>query len=88
MGKIYIKTNHVSYIRFPVYQLKTELQNGKKIPKWDSNFHVDLYLGNSSRHSRSISNVLNLQTGRVSSQFHIQHDENFETISIQNTTSS
>ena len=70
----------------PVYQLRTELQNGKKIPKWDPRCHVGLYLGNSPRHSRSVSNVLNLHSGRVSPQFHVQHDEFFETISSQTTT--
>ena len=44
----------------PVYQLRTELQNGKKIPKWDPRCHVGLYLGNSPRYSRLVSNVLNL----------------------------
>ena len=71
-----------------VYQLRTELQNGKKIPKWDRRCHVGLYLGNSPRHSRSISNVLNLQTKRFLPQFHVQHDDFFETISSQTTTSA
>ena len=47
---------------------------------------MGLYLGNSPRHSRSVSNVLNLHSGRVSPQFHVQHDEFFETISSQTTT--
>ena len=37
------------------------------------------------RHSRSVSNVLNLQTGRISLQFHVQHDAFFETIFSQST---
>ena len=70
----------------PVYQLSTALQNGKKIPKWDPRCKLGLYLGNSPRHSRTVSNVLNLQTGRVSPQFHVQHDEFFETIKVTDKT--
>ena len=63
----------------PVYSLNTKLQNNQSIPKWEPRAQVGLYLGNSPRHARSVSLVLNLQTGRVSPQFHIQHDEFFET---------
>ena len=71
---------------WPVYQLTTELQNSKKIPKWDPRCKLGLYLGNSSCHSRSVSNVINLQTGRVSPQFYVQHDEFFETIAVKDNT--
>ena len=70
----------------PVYQLKTELQHSKKIPKWNPRYQLDLYLKNSPRHSRSVSNVLNLQMDRVSSQFHVQHDEFFEIIKAKDNT--
>ena len=65
-----------------VYQLSTALQNGKKIPKCDPRCNLGLDLENSPRHSKTVSNVLNQQTGRMSPQFHIQHDEFFETIAV------
>ena len=39
-----------------------------------------MYLGPSPNHSRSVSLVLNPCTGHVSPQFHVKHDEFFETI--------
>ena len=72
----------------PVYTLNTNLQSGKYIPKWDPRYMLGLYLGNSPRHARSVSLVLNIQTGRVSPQFHVQHDEFFETIVLNDRTPS
>ena len=37
-------------------------------------------------HARFVSLVLNLTTGRVSPQFHVRHDEFFETIEIKDET--
>ena len=37
-------------------------------------------MGNSPRHARSISLVLHLDTAHVSPQFHVAHDEFFETV--------
>ena len=66
----------------PVYALDRGLASGKKIPSWNPRCILGLYLGNSPRHTRSISQVLNLDTGRVSPQFHVIHDEFFETITL------
>ena len=41
---------------------------------------MGIYLGNSPRHARSVSLVLNLDTGHVSPQYHVQHDNFFETV--------
>ena len=49
---------------------------------------MGLYLGNSPRHTRSVSLVLNIQTGRVSPQFYVQLDEFFETIALNDRTRS
>ena len=80
------KLNAFHTFGYRSYQLKIELQNGKKIPKWNPRCQLGLYLGNSPRHSRSVSNVLNLQKGRVSPQFHVQHDEFFETTEAKDNT--
>ena len=64
--KVRPRLNTFHTFGYPVYQLSTALQNGKKIPKWDQRCKLGLYLENSPRHSRTVSNVLNLQTGWVS----------------------
>jgi len=64
----------------PVFALDDALQGGKKINKWNTRARLGLYLGNSPRHARSVSLVLNLSTGHVSPQFHVQHDDFFETV--------
>ena len=64
----------------PAYTLNRILQSGKSIQKWDPRCYVGLYLGISPRHARSVSLVLNLQSGRISPQFHVKYDEFFETI--------
>ena len=64
----------------PVYVLATALQNKKKIPKWNERSRIGIYLGHSPSHARNVSLVLNLLTGLVSPQFHVQHDEGFATI--------
>ena len=89
-GGSQVKPRLSSYHTFgcPVYTLNTKLQSGKSIPKWDPRCNLGLYLGNSPRHARSVSLVLNIQTGRVSPQFHVQHDEFFETIPLNDRTPS
>ena len=84
--KVRPKLNTLHTFGCHVYQLSTAFQNGKKIPKWDPRCKLGLYLGNSPRHSRTVSNVLILQIGRVSPHFHVQHDEFFETIAVTDKT--
>ena len=71
---------HFHVFGCPVYALNSNLQGGKQISKWNSRARVGAYLGKSPRHSRSVSLVLNLTTGHVSPQYHIQHDDFFETV--------
>ena len=70
----------------PVFVLNVSLQNQNKISKWTSRARVGIYLGNSPKHARTVSLVLNLNTGHVSPQYHVQHDDFFET--IQDTSSA
>jgi hypothetical protein len=74
-----LKYNHA--FGCPVYALNSKLASGKTIPKWNSRARVGLYIGPSPRHARNISLVLSLDTGLVSPQFHVQHDDFFETVS-------
>ena len=65
----------------PVYALKGDLQNhGGVTSKWEPRVRLGVNLGLSPRHARSVSLVLNLETGLVSPQFHVKHDEFFETV--------
>ena len=65
----------------PVYALDNRLQANQPVSSWLPRARLGLNLGQSPRHARNISLVLNLNTGLVSPQFHIKHDEFFETIS-------
>jgi hypothetical protein len=60
--------------------LDPRLQDGKKIPKWNKRSRRAQFLDYSPEHSSSVALVRHLQTNHVSPQFHIIHDDNFETI--------
>ena len=64
----------------PVCALDTRLQSNKSIPKWQPRSRLGLNLGPSPRHARNVNLILNLQTGTVSPQFHVQYDDFFETV--------
>ncbi|KAG7339612.1 reverse transcriptase RNA-dependent DNA polymerase [Nitzschia inconspicua] len=64
----------------PVYVLESDLQDGKKINKWDGRARLGVNLGPSPVHATNVSLVLNLETGHVSPQYHIVHDDTFETL--------
>ena len=63
----------------PIFALSERLQNGSSIPKWSPRARMGVYLGTSPRHARSVSLILSLSTGLCSPQFHVSHDEFFET---------
>jgi hypothetical protein len=70
-----LKSNHT--FGCPVYDLNRKLASEKTTPKWDSRARVGLYIGPSPRQARHLSLVLRLDTGQVSPQFHVQHDDFF-----------
>jgi hypothetical protein len=74
-----LKSNHT--FGSPVYALNSKLASGKTIPKWNSRARVGLYIGPSPMHARNVYLVLSLDTGLVSPQFHVQHDNFYETVS-------
>ena len=77
------KLKHYHAFGCPTYILDKDLQAQKSLPKWQSRARLGMYLGTSPNHSRSMSLVLNPRTGHVSPQFHVKHDEFFETIDGQ-----
>lgn len=60
----------------PVYRHLTE----KHLKRWDRRAMLGIHLGPSDRHASSVSLVLNPQTGLASPQFHVIHDDFFETV--------
>ena len=64
----------------PVYILNPTLQDGQKIPKWQPRSRVGQNMGVSPLHASSVCLVRNLVTGRVSPQFHVVYDDNYETV--------
>jgi hypothetical protein len=74
-----LKSNHT--FGCPVYALNSKLASGKTIPKWNSRSRVGLYIGPSPRQAINVYLVLSLDNGLVSPQYHVQHDDFFETLS-------
>ena len=74
------KLSHFHTFGCPVYVLENSLQSGKSAGKWNPRSRVGIYLGPSPRHARSVSLVLNPKTGLVSPQWHVKHDEIFQTV--------
>jgi Reverse transcriptase (RNA-dependent DNA polymerase)/GAG-pre-integrase domain len=64
----------------PAYALESNLQNQKKVNKWESRSRIAIYLGPSPHHAQSVGLLLSLRTGLVSPQFHVKYDDQFETV--------
>jgi hypothetical protein len=64
----------------PVYVLDALLQDGKKIPKWNPQACLGLFLEFSDLHSSLVPLVLNVDMGRISPQFHVIFEDKFETV--------
>ena len=80
------KLKHYHAFGCPTYVLDKDLQGQKNLPKWQSRARLGMYLGPSPNHSRSVSLVLNPHTGHVFPQFHVKHDEFFETVDRRHHT--
>ena len=65
----------------PVYILNPKMQDGHKIPKFDPRSRRGVFLGLSKRHASNVPVVLNLETNRISAQFHVVVDDWFATVS-------
>jgi hypothetical protein len=63
----------------PAYVTAGEIQSGKSLPTWMSRARVGIHIGISPTHARSVSLVLSLKTGLALPQFHVKHDDLFET---------
>ncbi len=64
----------------PVYVLDATLQDGHKLPKWAPRARLGVFLGFSTLHSSQIPLVMNVDTGKISPQFHVIFDDKFVTV--------
>ena len=62
------------------FMFAPHLQDGKKIPKWDSRAQQGIFLGFSPRHLSSVPLILNPRTQHISPQFHVIFDNSFSTV--------
>jgi hypothetical protein len=74
----HLQRSHV--IGCPVFVLDPQLQDSKKIPKWNMRSRRGVYLGVSKHHSTPVHLVLNPTTGDVSPQYHVLFDDYFSTV--------
>ena len=74
------KLHHLHPFGCPVFVLASPLQDGNKIPRWDSRIYIGAYVGRSPRHAGNVALILNPATGHVSPQFHVVFDDSFSTI--------
>ena len=72
----------------PVYVLEPELQDGKKIPKWQPRARLGMFMGFSQVHSSLVALVLNTSTGKISPQYHVVFDDKFATVNSLPTEDS
>ena len=73
------KSSHDHTFGCPAYMPTIESEQGRA-KKWEGRSVLGIYLGPYPHHSVSVSLVLNLTTGNDSPQFHVGHDDFFETI--------
>ena len=80
------KLKHFHTFGCPTYILHNRLQGNQAIQKWQARSRLGIYLGPSPNHSLSISLILNPRTGHTSPQYHVKHDDFFETVHSSKTT--
>ena len=71
----------------PVYVLDPALQDGGKIPKWNSRARQGIFVGFSNSHSSTVPLVFNPSTQRISPQYHVIFDDAFTTVPALTTVS-
>lgn len=69
----------------PAYVLHKDLQDDKKVNKWQSRSWRGVYIGNSSCHAGSIPLIYNPHTTHISPQYHIVYNEYFKTATGNDT---
>ena len=87
-AKVHHNSKHQKTFGCPVYVLDNSLQQNGIFHKWNQRSRVGIYLGKSPQHAKNVSLVLNRNTGLVSPQFHVEHDNNFDSMKQERYESS
>ena len=69
----------------PAYVLRKQITDGHKLPRWQPRSDRSQHMGFSPDLSTSAPLVLNLETGAITSQFHVVFDDWFSTVSSATT---
>ena len=64
----------------PAYVLDPKIQDGKKLPRWSPRSKLGQFLGRSKNHAGTVGLIRNLNTGKISPQFHVVYDNHFTTV--------
>jgi len=64
----------------PVYVLEKKIADGKKLPRWQARSKRQVYMGMSQKHASTVPLCLNLESGKITPQFHVVFDEEFATV--------
>ena len=68
----------------PVYVLDSKLSNGAKKPRWTPRSSRGMYVGVSQKHGHTVPLVLDLETGKITAQYHVVFDDWFHTVEATN----
>jgi hypothetical protein len=88
-GSLFFSYDHLSRLHTlgcPVYVIHPRLQDGQKVPKWQPRAQRGQFLGYSMDHSSSIGLILNTNTGNISPQYHVVHNDYFTTFHSVDST--
>ena len=64
----------------PVYVLHSTISSGNKLPRWKPRSARCMYVGNSVKHGHAVPLVLDLHTGKITAQYHVVFDDEFQTV--------
>jgi hypothetical protein len=65
---------------FPVYVMDPQMQQGRKLPRWQPSSRRGVNLGLSLQHSSEVPLVFNLQAGSIDTQYHVVFYHQFTTV--------
>ena len=64
----------------PAYVLDSTLAAGRSVPRWTPRSSRSVFVGNSIKQGHGVPLVLNLETGKITSQYHVVIDDWFKTV--------
>ena len=71
----------------PAYVLDSFIASGRQIPRWQPRSSRSQYVGSSAPHGHGVPLIMNLDTGKVTAQYHVVFDNWFQTIDSTGTPS-